>query len=307
MILPISILTLFSKVTRASSNPFESITISPLYSNGTKTIVVAKTKVMNVKLNVYIDNDKFDSKSIIEETMIWPGTHVFYYDNEFTRINNKIYLAVTHKNKTTNSEKIQMRMTSPGYDDLNTHSELYSDNQLSVLNQDFVWEQKKTNYIFEDFDNYYVPDYFQKFDLSDFSITIPDDEREFFGFTAKLVIEYKNGVFDNISGADDGYVEFPLKTRITNSKYHLLLENNLYVDPNTLNLSSQKLDGYVLTKHIYFPLNSMKNQDDYYCYFMFENFGIDKDSIFHRFHIKALKNIVGDCHNSKYCVQKLYK
>lgn len=307
MILPISFLTLFSRVSRAPSAPFDSITFSPFYAKGTPSSIVIKSTGSDYKISAFIENDAYSPVPIFQTNIRGTGTYSFSYNNNYTRINNRLYVVMTKDNNSTYSQTIDMNMVSPGYDDVNTHSEFTSDNDLLVLNSDFNWVRKKVHYTFENFDDYYVPDYYHKFDLSNFSISIPEDQRTFFTCDAKLVIQYKNGVFDGIAGASNGFVEFKLKGRLTNSKYYFGLDQNLYVHPTTLEVSSEKKSGYVSTKHIYFPRNDMHNQTDYYCYFVFENFGIDKDSVFHRFHIKALKNIIGDCHNSKYCVQKLYK
>ena len=307
MILPISFLTLFTRATRANVAPFESITFSPLYSKGTNSSIVIKSKSSNYRISAYIENDLYTSIPFMQTKINGTGTYSFTYNNTYTRLSNRIYVVMSKDDNTTYSQTIDMKMVSPGYEDVNAHSQFTSNNDLVILDSNFNWQRLKVNYTFENFDDYYVPDYFHKFELSNFAVSIPEEQRSFFGCDTKLGIQYKNNVFDDIAGASNGYVEFKLKRRLTNGKYYFGLEQNLYVHPITLKVSSQKKDGYVQTRHIYFPRNDMHNQEDYSCFFLFENFGIDKDSVYHRFHIKALKNIIGDCHNSKYCVQKLYK
>ena len=307
MVLPISVLSLFSRVTRASNYPFESITISPFYSSGTISTIIVKSRSGGFKFSALIDNDAYNNTPIVTSTINGAGTYSYSYNNRYTRTTNKLCISITYNGTTNFSTNIEMNMVSPGYKDVNANPEFASTNYIAVLDDSLKWEKRKVNYSFNNFEDYYVPDYFHKFDLTSFNLTIPENQRSFFGCSAKLVVNYQNGVFDNLEGAQNGQVQLPLKSRLLNGKYTFSLEKNIYVHPTTLAVSSEKLDGYVQTRHIYFPRNDMQNQDDYYCYFLFSNFGIDKDSVYHRFHIKALKNIVGDCHNSKYCVQKLYK
>ena len=307
MIIPISVLSVFSRATKASIAPFESMTFTPLYQAGNNSSVIVKGNGTSFKFTLYIENDRYTAMPILEKTVIGNGSNVYNFNNSYTRPRNQIYLAITSANKTTYTEKIEMNLSSSSYKNINSSPEFTSNNSLAILDSNLNWERKKVNYTFNNFNDYYVPDYYHKFDFSDFNIVIPDDQQSLFSCTAKFVINYKNGVFDDLSGANNGYVELPLKHTLSDSKYFFSLQKNIYVHPSTLAVSSTKLTGYVETKHIYFPRNSMQNQGDYYCYFIFQNFGIDKDYAIHSFHIKAFKNIVGDCHNSKYCVQKLYK
>lgn len=307
LLVPISVLSVFSRVTKSNNNPFESITITPLYEYGENSTIVVKSRASNFRITVYLDNDRYSGRQIVNTTINGSGNFSFTYNNSYTRIKNQLYVALTYNNVTTYSERIDMNVTSSGYDVVNTHQEITSDSYLAVLNDDFNWEKKKATYTFNNFEDYYIPDYFHKFDFGNFYISVPEEQRKFFGCNAKLVITYKNGVFDNLAGAENGFVELPLKRRLTNGNFYFSLEKNIYVDPITLAVASDKLSGYVQTRHIYFPRNSMQNQEDYYCYFVFSKFGLDKDLVYHYFSIRALRNIVGDCHNSKYCVQKLYK
>ena len=84
--------------------------------------------------------------------------------------------------------------------------------------------------------------------------------------------------------------------------YTFELKDDLYVNRETLRLSSTPKEGYVKTRHIYLPVNEMQNQSNYDCNFVMTDFGIDKDMIVHNFKLKALKNTFGDCSNSKYCI-----
>ena len=67
-------------------------------------------------------------------------------------------------------------------------------------------------------------------------------------------------------------------------------------------LSSTPPATSVKTKHIYLPNNGIHDQDKYECYFALRDFGIDKDYVIHNFEFKAIKNLFGDCQNSKYCI-----
>ena len=132
---------------------------------------------------------------------------------------------------------------------------------------------KKLSYSFTGFDGLYVPSYYHKIDLSDFRINVNKSEQTFFTCTPSLIIKNYNNIFSDIAGASST-VTFNLTLQKYTNYYTFKLANNLYVNKQTLLLSSEPKDGYVKTKYIYFPVNEMHNQDNYEAYFSFTKFGL---------------------------------
>ena len=139
--------------------------------------------------------------------------------------------------------------------------------------------------------------------MTDFEILPDQISQESFSCNPALVLKNVNGVFDDIDGANSS-VAFNLQLIKTEDGYSFELADDLYVDKQTLLLSSSIKEGYVKTKYIYLPRNDMREQSNYDAYFVFEDFGINNDVVFHKFELKATKNIFGDCRNSEYCIQE---
>ena len=140
--------------------------------------------------------------------------------------------------------------------------------------------------------------------FSDFKILLNKDDKKFFSCTASLLIKNYNGVFDGIDGSGE-YATFDLKLVERSDGFTFALAKDCYVDSKTLKMYSQK-QGLTCpkTKYIYLPINEMRNEDKYECYFQFSQFGIDNDLYIHQFQIRSEKNIFGDCSNSKYCIMR---
>ena len=130
---------------------------------------------------------------------------------------------------------------------------------------------------------------------------IKEDNLNLNSCNAVLSINNVGNVFSNVNGASE-QVEFPLNVVKKDNYFTFELKEDLYVNKNTLLLSSNKQTNYIKTKHIYLPVNDYQNQEKYHATIVLNRFGINNDMLFHRFELRANKNTIGDCHNSKYCI-----
>ena len=290
-------------VIQPTVNPFETVSFSPLYYDKDSTIVHA-TKAGLSGLKIYICNDYYQDQLIYSNTFTKSGKHTIHYNNEYTRSNNEIYFKYLSGRTWRTTDKIAMSPVTEGYKYLVDNQSFESRGNISVFAYETrAWSTHKVNYSFANFDDLYMPDYYHKIRLDDFQINIASDDRLLFHCTPSLVISNVDGVFNDIS--TNSSVEFQLKTVTTSSGYAFQLKDTLYVHKETLMMSSTPKDGYVATRHIYLPRNEMSKQDKYKAYFALQNFGIDYDFVKHNFELRALKNIIGDCQNSEYCIQRL--
>ena len=162
--------------------------------------------------------------------------------------------------------------------------------------------ERQVRYAFEGFEGLYAPAYYHKIQLSDFKIKLEKEDISFFTCAPTLVIRNYDGAFDGIEGSGET-VTFDLKLVERSDGFTFALANDYFVDSETLKMYSTRQGMTTAkTKHIYLPINEMRNEDKYECYFQFNDFGIDKDMVFHHFELKSEKNIFGDCNNSKYCI-----
>ena len=283
--------------------PFTSIYFAPLhYSEESDVFVSTSQKTGSIK--IFISNDIYDSKEILDISITEPGLHCYKLDNTYTRSTNKIKVKCVFKTAMwLSSDEIEMNATSPKVTYITNNDLIVPETKFHVLNKDLQWKETQASYSFQNFEGLYVPAFYHKIDLNDFEILMSSYSKYSFTCNPTLIIKNVNGVFDDVSGANSS-VGFTLNPKETKNGFSFELADDLYVNKETLLLSSTRKEGYVKTKHIYLPRNEMRVQDRYDAYFVFENFGINHDLLYYRFELMATKNTFGDCRNSEYCIQE---
>ena len=299
MIFPFICLSLVSR-SKAVTLPFEEIAISPFFTNKETTIVV-NTDSSYLRFLVFIQNDKYMNLCIAQDTITSPGVYTYSYDNSYTRSKNKVYVRYSTGGEYNDTSRIERTLGRSSYHLITDNQSYTSQSSIAILDGNLNWTEKKATYEFDGFEGIYVPAYYHKIDLEDFYFSVEGIYQQFINFSGSLVIKNYNNVFKDVSGANET-ATFDLKIVNEAPDYTFALKNDMYVDPESLLMSSTQKDGYVKTKHIYLPRNEMQNQDKFEFNLVLNNFGIDKDLVVHHLDVKALKNIFGDCNNSKYCV-----
>ena len=284
---------------------FDTITFSPLYYFGKESTFVVKATKGYGEVRIYIYNASYEKQLIASKTIKGSGKFTMKYNNQYTLDRNEILVSYKLATKWVDSGKIEMNVVPDSYRYIEDNQNIISNGYISVLNNAMTWSRHKVTYSFTNFDGLYIPDYYHKIRLEDFAINIPSDDRALFSCKPSLIITNVNGIFNDI--ATTSTVEFPLKLVSTSTGYSFELKDTLYVHKESLMLSLIAKEGYVPTKHIFLPRNDMQNQDKYKAIFSLQDFGVDKCYVRHNFELKALKNIIGDCRNSEYCIQRLEK
>lgn len=288
----------------SSATPFDTISVSPLYLGKESTFVI-ETRSAALQVKFYITNSLYTDKEIASKVIMSKGTHIVKYNNDSTvSSGNQLHIAYKVMKGFILSPKINMNVATDTNRHLVDNQSFNSNSYVYVLDYStLTWSSHKVNYGFSNFDGLYIPDYYHKIKLDDFAVSVTSGDTKLFKCNPSLYIKNVNGVFNDVSTAD--MVEFKLKTVDTLIGFTFELQDILYVNKETLILSKTAKEGYVATKHIYLPRNDMQNQDKYKSIFAIYDFGIDRDLLRHDFELRALKNIIGDCQNSEYCIQRL--
>lgn len=176
---------------------------------------------------------------------------------------------------------------------------------IATYSNVFGLEENFENYDFRGFDSIYVPDYYHKLDLSSFQLKVGNKTRDTFKYKSAVFYIYDpDDLFEEFAQYRTGdYIQLPLDFQLESNKYYSLrLKNPLYVNKLNLKMSFTKKDEYVETRHIYFPINQMQNVETYRFALTISDLGYNMAYISYSFTVRAFKNIVGDCSNSKYCI-----
>ena len=113
MIFPFICLTLASQ-NKAPAKPFKTITISPFY-NKKDSYIMVDTESSYLKFSVYLENDKYSSICIAEDTITKAGLYKYKYDNSYTRPNNRVYVRYTTNTTYYELGKIARNITKSTY------------------------------------------------------------------------------------------------------------------------------------------------------------------------------------------------
>ena len=302
MIFPVVLTSLCSVNKSKQIEPFEYIDISPFYSNK-ETKVVVSTKRNYLKFNLYIRNDKYEDQQIISGEIFSPGTYIYSYSNSYTRTSNYVLLRYSIDGSNYVDGGIATRnITKAKYRTIENNESFSSTSTILRIKSDNSCVVRTIKYSFSGFEGLYVPSYYHKIQLDNFKILLSKDDIAFFNCTPTLFIKNYDGSFDGIDGSGEN-ASFELKLIEQSYGYTFALAKDFFVDSETLNMYSQR-HGLTTpkTKHIYLPINEKRNEDKFECYFQFNEFGIDRDMVFHHFELRSEKNIFGDCNSSKYCI-----
>ena len=302
-LLVVSLTSVPKTKTKASSATFDKLMISPFYLSQDSQIVI-KTSKSYLEFIVYIKNDLYTSQAIVSDT-VSAGTYTYVYNNAYTRSNNTVFVRyrTTEGGSFYQTKSLERNIVKGQVEYIRNNQPILADQTIASYSSIGMWMPTIVTYNFENFNGLYVPDYFHKIRLADFKISLDQNLHPFFSCKPRLVIKNLNGAFDDACGQGE-YASFDLVAKEKDDYYYFALKNTFYVHPRTLKMSSTKKSGYVATKHIFFPRNEMHNQQLYESRIVLVDFGIDKDSLFYDFEIRAQKNILGDCSNSKYCVTR---
>lgn len=255
-------------------------------------------------VKVLLINDLYETGvEIVNYTFTSSGIKRFSYSNEYTRDKNTIKVTWQVKGSAeTNTASHLIGVVSSSTYRITDESYFYrSKNNGIQYTPSSGWESIKQAITFKEFQELYMPDYYHKLDLSVFRIT---DSATFPSTltcsSGLLSVTNLNGIFDNIATGNKIYL--PITLNKEKSDYSLKFSNILYVNPVTLLMSSTPKDGFVETKYLYFPRNEKNKEMNYNLEIALSGVGFEYNNFIYSFRYKSILNILGDCHNSQYCV-----
>lgn len=156
---------------------------------------------------------------------------------------------------------------------------------------------------FSNYIDYFSEDNYYRLSLNhlhiDYASTFP-----FPGCEATLKFVDYNRIFTSLDSGDSvPIVEIPL--RVVNPKKSEIcfdFPQNMYVNPNTLEMSLVAKPNYVLTNHFFLPINKKDLLVDQVFTIEVTNFGYGKTSFDWNLTYLNNRGLIGDCDNSDYCV-----
>lgn len=160
----------------------------------------------------------------------------------------------------------------------------------------------KESFYFSSFMNYFNEDYYYRINLDGLKMTyscfLP-----FPGCQAKLIYIDYDRVFPNLDNNDPIPVaEIPLQVTQNKTQISFNFPQNMYVNPQTLEMSMVAKPDYILTHNFYLPINRKHSLIDEIFTLTVTGFGYSKASFSYDIYYENTRGLVGDCDNSDYCV-----
>lgn len=290
-----------------ATNSLTSFKSGPLNNAGmlTQMEISATASLSNpLTVAVYIENDLYTSGKLIYTASIKKkGTESFTYNNQYTRTSNKLRIEWKLKtDKTSHTATVNPGISNGEIINLNSSeykvTSVSNITAYSALNGTRTSKQKLTFYNFEE---KYIPDYYHKIDLTNFKIKNETNfPSELICESATFSISNVNNIFYRFTSGTAA--RFNLDMVLMNGSYTFVFKDPLYVNPTTLEMLPSNEEGFVRTKHFYLPRNLKRTEETYLCQLRVNEIGIDNNDYIVNFRYKSLLNIIGDCHNSEFCI-----
>lgn len=286
----------------------KSLTITPLdMSNVDSPIFISYGASEKQRFVIKIDiiNDLYvDGVNIFTKSATTSGNYVFHYKNTYTRIKNTIRIT-TSSGKIGTETVVEKEINLVSENMINLNDDDMSQSSTKYLTystkEGYTYRSEKLEFV--NFYDYYVPDYYHKLDIRDFKIhNDPLTKLDLQTGDGYLILTNSGKGFEKLCG---GKKSCTLNVEIINdgsNYYHLEFKDKLYVNKYDLTMSKTKEKDYVETKYIYFPRNGYRSQEDYNLMILLNGVGVNRDNFYLNFKFKAIQNLIGDCHNSEYCV-----
>ena len=122
----------------------------------------------------------------------------------------------------------------------------------------------------------------------------------------QLGIPANYGLFDDLTDDElsSNRIVFDLNL-VDDGTYHYTLQLNqkIYVNPFTYQMSRQPKNGYVETKYIYLPKTGFSDLNKLYFEIKGEQLGTMHLNFEYKFSVQSSKSRIGDCVSSEYCIK----
>lgn len=156
-------------------------------------------------------------------------------------------------------------------------------------------------YGFRSVDDYFLTDVYYRLPLEQFVIQTSLSSSDFSYEKAYLKV---TGLSDYFPGLvfTNNECTIPLTVNYKRGFLSFQIDENLYVEKRTLTISNIPRTGYVLTRHFYLPINRCHDLVGSAFTLGIEGIGYNKVSFVWNSSLLAENPLLGNCHNSGYCV-----
>ena len=154
---------------------------------------------------------------------------------------------------------------------------------------------------FDNYNDYFLTDIYYRLPFEQFDFTIENKFKETPCGAGFMLIRNGKSLFPNLTNIGKN-TTLNIKVVKIGDIYRICLKNSLYVNPNTLLMSSNPLAGYVATDNFYFPINKMGQNQGLDITFNLLSVGYNKTNLSWTSTYYPTSSIIGPCNSSEYCI-----
>lgn len=167
------------------------------------------------------------------------------------------------------------------------------------------FEKIRPALLYDDFnfcnlDNFLSPDLYYVLDIQMFSFLYNYQKLEY--QSAKVLIEDKENELKFLKHEKE-YATLDLEINCNKNSINFKYKKQLYVDRLTLETSDYYIPGFVKTNNLFFPVNKREKFYDSKIQIYIGGCGYNKFDLFFDIYYLMSRELIGNCHNSDYCVR----
>lgn len=118
-----------------------------------------------------------------------------------------------------------------------------------------------------------------------------------------LVIKDQYDIYKNIDKIETNKIKIPVNIIRNDKIYCFEFKNEMYVNPNNLQMSFRQIDGFIKTSNFYVPLGKLDSLQDSEIYFELNKIGMNDTTVKMPLSFVNGRNLFGACYNSTYCIE----
>lgn len=182
------------------------------------------------------------------------------------------------------------------------------DINTTTINSGYAFRLNKTEVEFFDYDlncynftDYLYNDKYYRLDLTQFYFTTQyADQMDNTSF--QMIILSPGSCFPLLPREKNGTIALNIKFVENNGEFHINFKQKLFVEPQTLEMSTYQYMNFELTRYFYLPRNQQASMDGMRFRFVIKNMGATKNNISWDVRYTVGSNLIGECYDSDYCI-----
>ena len=321
LLLSSSLLSMYASTTRATTNSeyryenkIDLITIEPTKHSSYKSLIsvmvsFSQTSVSSTTLEIKVSNSRYPSGKSI--ALFWPSrqayTYTYEYDQRYSNVSREDTFTFILSGRGNDTVEMVNRLYEPQTMYIRNENETFQTPfNIGVYRSiEGKWYQAE-RFTFKNMKKEIYLDKVPALDMSGiyFSYEMPSYIPLRYGYS-RLIIEGRDGAFVDVGEAMavEGMRKCPISIDKDEKRnqYRIHLNDQLYVNPLTLEMSTSLKEGYRPTKYLYFP-RPIEEEETYTLRYMVDEMGANCSSFSYQFSVTLSRKAFGNCNDSSFCL-----